>query len=103
LVADQSSSRRGKSVSLDTRYLKSAKICYPLHPHYGETVSVLRELRYRGQAHLLCQIGDRVQLIPSWTCDALHCGKLTEGLVPRCDLGALLMVRQLIQGLDRTV
>ena len=90
-------------VSPDTRYQKSAKVvrvCYPLHPVYGQSLAVLKEFSIRGEAQVFVQGSDAWQGIPAWMVDPLYCGRLTVGWYPMCDLAALFKLQRLLQSID---
>ena len=90
-------------VSPDTRYPNSAKLVrvwYPLHPLYGQSFRVLKELSCGGEVQFFVQRDDACQAFPAWMGDPLYCGHLTVGWHPICDVTALLKLQSLLQTID---
>ena len=79
------------------------KVAYPLHPLYGQELSLVREEVRGGERHVRVQLTEGCRLIPHWMTDATFCSRLTFGLQPRCDWQALLNLRALVDTLDAVV
>ena len=78
------------------------RVCYPLHPLYGQSLPVLKEFSRGGETQVFVQRSDAWQAIPAWMVDALYCGRLTVGWHPMCDLAALLKLQRWLQSIDPT-
>jgi hypothetical protein len=76
------------------------RVCYSLHPLYGQSLPVMKEVVRGGEVQVFIQRSDAWQAIPAWVGDPLHCAHLTVGWHPMCDVAALLKLQRLLQTID---
>ena len=75
----------------------TAKIHYPHHPHYGQTVTLVRRCASFGPGLVQVELpgGDQL-LVADWMLDEHVCYGMDVVAEPRLDIAALLELRQLV-------
>src|SRR5882724_10654976 len=80
-----------------THVLSTATIRYPYHPHYGQTVTMVRKCSHLGPHHVQVALPSGVQiLIPEWMLDEDLCRRMEIVERPTLSIAALLSLRDLI-------
>jgi hypothetical protein len=80
-----------------THHASIARICYPYHPFFGQSVESIRWLRHQTSDSLVIQLQDGLQLAsPSWRLEPLACHHVSDAPVPCLSIEALLALRALL-------
>lgn len=86
-----------------THVFSSATIHYPYHPHFGQTVTMVRKCSHLGPHQVQVAIPSGVQiLIPEWMLDEGLCRGMEIVERPALSITALLSLRDLIDAQPRT-
>ena len=93
---------RACSTSHDTRYPTRVRVEYPLHPQYGQELSVVRYDGSGDARRILVQRADNCLFVPVWMVDAHVCSHLTYGLLPFASWSALLHLREFLSVVDQS-
>jgi hypothetical protein len=82
--------------------LSAATIHYPYHPHYGQTVTMVRKCSHLGPHQVQVALPSEVQiLIPEWMLDEDLCCGMEIVECPALSISALLSLRDLIDAQPR--
>src|SRR6266487_3551830 len=86
-----------------THVLSTATIHYPYHPHYGQSVTMVRRCSHLGPHHVQVALPSGGQLlVPEWMLDEDLCRGMEIVERPTLAITALVSLRDLIDAQPRT-
>lgn len=86
-----------------THVLSTATIHYPYHPHYGQSVTMVRKCSHLGPHHVQVALPSGGQLlVPEWMLDEDLCRGMEIVERPTLAITALVSLRDLIDAQPRT-